>query len=58
VNFGFWILDCGWQSPRVETFHQSKIQNPKSWKFDFPLATSILLSLIPSLALWFFKRKS
>jgi hypothetical protein len=29
-----------------------------NWKFYFPLATTILLSLILSLALWFFNRKS
>jgi hypothetical protein len=29
-----------------------------NWKFYFPLATSILLSLILSLVLWFFNRKS
>lgn len=29
-----------------------------NWKIYFPLATSILLSLILSLALWFFNRKS
>ena len=29
-----------------------------NWKFYFPLATSILLSLLLSLALWFFNRKS
>lgn len=29
-----------------------------NWKIYFPLVTSILLSLILSLALWFFNRKS
>jgi uncharacterized membrane protein len=29
-----------------------------NWKFYFPLMTSILLSIILSLVLWFFNRKS
>ena len=29
-----------------------------NWKFYFPLATSILLSILLSLVLWFFNRKS
>ena len=29
-----------------------------NWKFYFPLATSILLSILLSLVLWYFNRKS
>jgi tellurite resistance protein TehA-like permease len=29
-----------------------------NWTFYFPLATSILLSIVLSLVLWFFNRKS